>query len=160
MNVVTLLPSATEIVCALGHEASLVGRSHECDFPPSVKRLPALTAARLPVDAPSGEIDRAVKSLLAQALSIYQVDADRLAALKPDLVVTQSQCDVCAVSEAEVVHALAEVAGTSPRIVSLAPRRLEDVWQDLVRVGEALGAPDQARRLVQELRARIAAVVA
>jgi iron complex transport system substrate-binding protein len=163
MNVVTLLPSATEIVCALGHEQSLVGRSHECDFPPSVTRLPALTRARLPSGyggTPSGQIDAAVKALLSQALSIYEVDAQRLAGLRPDLVVTQSQCDVCAVSEAEVVHALGALAGTRTRVVSLAPRRLEDVFHDLERVGEALGAQARAVSLVKELRARVDTVVA
>src|SRR5947209_1468570 len=136
MNVVTLLPSATEIVCALGHEGSLVGRSHECDFPPSVKRLPALTSARLPHDASSGEIDRAVKALLSKTLSVYDVDAEKLAALRPDVVVTQSQCEVCAVSESDVVHALGQLSGVAPRIVSLAPQKLDDVWQDLQRVGD------------------------
>jgi iron complex transport system substrate-binding protein len=160
MNVVTLLPSATEIVCALGHEASLVGRSHECDFPPSVKRLPALTSARLPHTATSAEIDRAVKALVEKALSVYDVDAGKLAALKPDLVVTQSQCDVCAVSESDVVHALGQLSGVAPRIVSLAPKKLDDIWQDLVRVGDALGVPQKADQLVTILRARIADVVA
>jgi iron complex transport system substrate-binding protein len=155
MNVVTLLPSATEIVCALGREPDLVGRSHECDFPPSVKRLPALTAPKLPVDAPSAEIDRAVKSLLSQALSIYAVDAERLAALKPDLVVTQSQCDVCAVSEEDVVHALHEASGADTKIVSLAPKKLDDVFHDLVRVGEALGVADKGKSVAARLRARV-----
>jgi iron complex transport system substrate-binding protein len=159
MKVVSLLPSATEIVCALGHDASLVGRSHECDYPPSVRRLPALTSARLPVDAPSAEIDRAVKSLLAKALSIYDVDAEKLASLQPDLVVTQSQCDVCAVSESDVVHALSQL-GVAPRIVSLAPQRLDDIWEDLRRVGDALGSRERAVSLVEELRARIGAVAA
>jgi iron complex transport system substrate-binding protein len=159
MKVVSLLPSATEIVCALGHEASLVGRSHECDFPPSVRRLPALTSARLPVDAPSAEIDRAVKSLLAKALSIYDVDAEKLASLQPDLVVTQSQCDVCAISESDVVHALSQL-GVAPRIVSLAPRRLDDIWDDLRRVGDALGSRERALSVATELRARVEAVAA
>jgi iron complex transport system substrate-binding protein len=160
VNVVTLLPSATEIVCALGRESWLRGRSHECDFPPSVRQLPVLTAPQLPADAPSGEIDRAVKSLLSRALSIYKVDAERLASLAPDLIVTQSQCDVCAVSEADVIHALAEVAGGAPRIVSLAPKNLEDVLDDLGRVGAALDAREAAASLVAGLRARIAAVSA
>src|SRR5262245_51819304 len=159
-RIVSLIASATEIVCALGHEASLVGRSHECDFPPSVQRLPALTRARIPTEAPSGEIDRAVKSLLSQALSIYEVDAERLAALGPDLVVTQSQCDVCAVSEEEVVQALSQATGTHARIVSLAPKRLGDVWDDLSRVGEALGATAAAEVLVELLRARVDDVAA
>jgi iron complex transport system substrate-binding protein len=156
VNVVTLLPSATEIVCALGRESWLVGRSHECDFPPSVRRLPVLTAPQLPADAPSGEIDRAVKSLLSRALSIYKVDAERLAALAPDLIVTQSQCDVCAVSEADVAHALAQAAGGAPRIISLAPKKLEDVLDDLRRVAAALDARDAGEALIAALRARIA----
>ncbi len=135
-----------------------MGRSHECDFPPSVRALPVLTAPQLPLEASSREIDRAVKSLLSQALSIYKVDAERLAALQPDLVVTQSQCDVCAVSEEDVIRALGDMAGRAPRIVSLAPRRLDDLWQDLRRVGEALDASDEAEALVGRLRARVAAV--
>src|SRR5258705_4880361 len=101
-RVVCLLASGTEIVCALDCGERLVGRSHECDQPPWVKKLPAVTTPRLDTRAPSGEIDRSVRALVAQALSVYTVDAARLAALERDLLVTQVQCEVCAVSLRDV----------------------------------------------------------
>src|SRR6266511_5960772 len=106
-RIVSMIASATEIVCALGFESDLVGRSHECDFPPSVKRLPVCTAPRFEVHGSSLQIDQRVKSLLEQALSIYRVDAELLRLLQPDVIVTQSQCEVCAVSEKDVEEALA-----------------------------------------------------
>src|SRR4051812_12937739 len=108
LRVVTLIASATEIVCALGCEALLVGRSHECDHPASVKKLPQLTAPRIDVSGSSREIDERVKSAVKEALSVYSVDARALEAVGPDVIVTQSQCEVCAVSLADVSRALAE----------------------------------------------------
>jgi iron complex transport system substrate-binding protein len=156
--IVTLLPSATEIVCALGQEARLVGRSHECDFPSSVQALPALTAPAFEPGGSSAEIDRDVKSLLSRALSVYRVDAEKLAALRPSLIVTQTQCDVCAVSEDEVRAALASVTGVQPRIVSLAPKRLADVWRDIWRVADALDVPSHGAALVARLEQRVVEV--
>ena len=106
-RIVTMIASATEIVCALGFERDLVARSHECDYPPSVKKLPICTVPRFEVDGSSLEIDQRVKSLLEQASSIYRVDAALLRELRPDVIVTQAQCDVCAVSEKDVELALA-----------------------------------------------------
>src|SRR5436305_7262168 len=97
LRVVSLISSATEMVCALGGEEELVGRSHECDFPPSVKRLPQLTEPKFALDGSSAQIDERVKELLRSALSVYRVDAEQLNALAPDVIVTQSQCEVCAV---------------------------------------------------------------
>src|SRR5712664_3147688 len=97
-RIVSLIASATEIVCALGFEDQLVGRSHECDYPPAVRRLPVCTAPRFDVHGPSREIDRRVKSVLQDAASVYRVDDELLRRLRPDVIVTQSQCEVCAVS--------------------------------------------------------------
>src|SRR6202040_568649 len=101
-RIVTLLPSATEIVCALGFEDQLVGRSHECDFPRSVARVPGLTEPKFDPEGTSAEIDQRVKKIVGDALSVYRVDAAKLRELRPDVIVTQSQCEVCAVSERDV----------------------------------------------------------
>ena len=158
MRIVTLLPSATEIVCALGFEAALIGRSHECDFPPSVARLPALTEAKFNPEGTSAEIDQRVKKIVADALSVYRVDAPKLRELRPDVIVTQSQCEVCAVSESDVEAAVAEWLGTRPRIVSLAPYALEDVFTDMQRVADSLGASARGVELVAQLRNRLVAI--
>ena len=157
-RIVTLLPSATEIVCALGFESDLVGRSHECDYPPSVARLPALTEAKFNPEGTSAEIDRRVKKIVADALSVYRVDAPKLRELRPDVIVTQSQCEVCAVSETDVEAAVAEWLGARPKIVSLAPYALNDVFTDMQRVADALGASARGVELVASLRARLSAI--
>jgi iron complex transport system substrate-binding protein len=157
-RIVTLLPSATEIVCALGFEAELVGRSHECDYPPSVARLPALTEAKFNAEGTSAQIDQRVKKIVADALSVYRVDAPKLRELRPDIIVTQSQCEVCAVSENDVEAAVAEWLGARPRIVSLAPYGLDDIFTDMQRVADALGAPARGVELVATLRNRLAAI--
>ncbi len=157
-RIVSLLPSATEIVCALGFENDLVGRSHECDFPASVTRLPALTEAKFNPEGSSAEIDQRVKQIVRDALSVYRVDAPRLRELRPDVIVTQSQCNVCAVSESDVEAAVADWLGTQPRIVSLAPYALDDVFIDMQRTADALGAPDRGKTLVEGLRERLAAI--
>ena len=159
MRVVSLLPSATEIVCALGGDADLVGVSHECDFPPSVRQLPALTSARLSSTATSLEIDQAVRTVIHNALSIYTVDQRRLAELSPELILTQDLCQVCAVSLDEVRSAVARLANREQiRIVSLSPTRLRDVFLDIERVGNALGRIDAASELLRQLGSRISAV--
>jgi iron complex transport system substrate-binding protein len=158
-RIVSLLPSATEIVCALGFENQLVGRSHECDFPPEVARLPALTSPKFNPEGSSIEIDERVKKILADALAVYRVDAGRLRALKPDVIVTQSQCDVCAVSMSDVEEAVAQwIGGAPPRIVSLAPYALDDVFEDMRRVAAQLGAPERGDELVARMRARMSAI--
>jgi iron complex transport system substrate-binding protein len=157
-RIVSLLPSATEIVCALGFEDQLVGRSHECDFPHSVTHLPALTSPKFNPEGTSAEIDQRVKTILSEALAVYRVDAERLRDLKPDVIVTQSQCDVCAVSMREVEDAVAQWTGAQPRVVSLAPYALEDVFADMERVGTALGAVDKANDVVGRLKARMRAI--
>jgi iron complex transport system substrate-binding protein len=158
-RIVSLIASATEIVCALGFEDQLVGRSHECDFPESVKRLPICTAPKIDVHASSGVIDANIKTILRDGLSVYCVDAEKLRELKPDFIVTQTQCEVCAVSQRDVEAALCDWVESRPTVVSLAPQCLGDVWTDIRRVGDALGAEDrQIRRVLANIQARIEAI--
>ncbi len=157
-RIVSLLASATEIVCALGLGPHLVARSHECDEPPEVRALPCVSEACLDPTRPSGEIDRQVKDRLRRALSLYRVDTDALGALRPDVIVTQTQCEVCAVSLGDVERALAEWAGSQPRLVSLRPNALADIWADIRRLAEALGVPARGEALVADLEGRMAAL--
>jgi iron complex transport system substrate-binding protein len=154
-RVVSLLPSATEIVCALGFEEALVGRSHECDYPESVRRLPACTAPKFDAVGSSREIDQSVREVAARALSVYAVDERLLRELKPDLIVTQSQCEVCAVSLDEVQRVVEEFAGTRPRILCLNPQTLADIWEDVQRTADALGEPQRGFDLVSALWSRV-----
>ncbi|MEW6305442.1 MAG: cobalamin-binding protein [Verrucomicrobiota bacterium] len=158
-RVISLLPSCTEIVCALGEGDKLVGRSHECDYPPSVRRLPVCTEAKVNSAASSGEIDQQVKSLLENALSLYRVDVEKLKALKPDLILTQAQCEVCAVSLSDVERALGEWVGSKPQVISLSPQRLAQVWDDIRRVAEALGLEDNGKSVLKELKNRCVDVI-
>src|SRR5262249_1521517 len=157
-RIVTLLPSATEIVCALGFSNELVGRSHECDFPREIEGLPPLTEPKFKVEGSSAEIDNRVKQIVGDALSVYRVDAARLRELRPDVIVTQSQCEVCAVSESDVEAAVAEWLGVKPRIVSLAPYSLADVFDDITRVADALGAGARGQEVVNRLRDRMKSI--
>jgi iron complex transport system substrate-binding protein len=157
-RVVSLIASATEIVCALGFERHLVGRSHECDHPESVRELPACTEPKFPVDGTSSEIDQRVKAVLQEALAVYRVDAERLRRLRPEVIVTQSQCEVCAVSLRDVERLACEWLDSRPRIVSLQPNSLADVWSDIGRVAEALGAAERGRELCAALQARMRAI--
>lgn len=159
LRVVSLLPSATEIVAALGCAHRLVGRSHECDFPAEVARLPALTASKLD-GGTSYAIDRQLRSMVQEGLAIYRVDAEGLRALAPDVIVTQDQCEVCAVGLKEVEAAVCAWTDRETRIVSLSPSSLADVWADMRRVADALGVADRGVALVMELETRIEAVAA
>lgn len=158
-RIISLIASATEIVCALGFEAQLVGRSHECDYPPSVKLLPQLTSPKFKVEGTSLEIDQRVKSIVEGALSVYRVDARMLEELKPTHIITQSHCEVCAVSLKDVEQAVCQLTGSRPVIVSLEPNSLDDVWADIRRVGEALGTSDHAEQLIDELQGRMDDIV-
>ena len=158
-RIVSLIASSTEIVCALGFGDQLVGRSHECDFPPWVQRLPVCTGPKFATDGTSYEIDQRVKAILAEGLSVYRVDAERLRALRPDVIVTQSQCEVCAVSLRDVEQAMCEWIESRPRIVSLEPYALADVWRDIATVATALGAAQRGVELVTRLRRRIEQIV-
>jgi iron complex transport system substrate-binding protein len=158
MRVVSLLPSATEIVCALGQGDQLVGRSHECDFPVGVRRLPAVTAPKLPLDGTSYEIDQRVRAIVQEGAAVYRVDVDALDALAPDVIVTQDQCDVCAVSRRDVEAALGRLVSSRPRLVTLEPNALDDLWRDMIKVADALGVPERGRALIAALQARFDAV--
>ena len=157
-RVVSLIASATEIVCALGEEASLVGRSHECDWPPSVRALPAVSRPAFPTAGGSRAVDQALKERLRRALSVYDVDAALLKALRPDLILTQTQCEVCAVSPADVARAVCELVARPARLLALEPNALGDVWRDVARVAGALGVAARGAALVAGLQARVAAV--
>jgi iron complex transport system substrate-binding protein len=155
-RIVSLLPSATEIACALGAGPDLVGRSHECDFPPELRGVPVLTSSRVASGSSSGSIDAHVRALVQDALSIYAVDQQRLAELAPDLILTQDLCRVCAVSLSDVQSAVARLAQRNEvQIVSLQPTRLLHVMQDIETVAQALGRPEQGRDLRASLEARI-----
>ena len=154
-RIVSLIASATEIVSALGFEDQLVGRSHECDYPPSVARLPVCTAPKFDVHGSSADIDRRVKTLLQDATSVYNVDAALLKSLRPDVIVTQSQCAVCAVSRDDVERAICAWVDSRPRVVTLEPNCLADVWTDIRRVAAALDARTRGEQLVQRLQHRM-----
>lgn len=160
VRLVSLLASATEMIYELGCLDQLVGRSHECDYPPEVLSLPVVSKAQIDINASSAEIDAQIKEqVLARkavqledpalkALSIYAIDVEQLQTLRPDVIFTQTQCEVCAVSERDVMQAIEQLIGLQPRLVSLAPYCLEDVWEDVLRVGRALERLEQAEILV------------
>ncbi len=155
-RIVSLLPSATEIVCALGAEAELVGISHECDFPASIRDRAVLTSSRLHAGGSSRDIDGAVRGLVRDALSIYAVDDAKLAALAPDVIVTQDLCEVCAVSLDDVRAAVARLAlREAVQVISLSPTTLHDVLDDVVRVARGIGRTEAGIDVRAALSARI-----
>jgi iron complex transport system substrate-binding protein len=157
-RIVSLLASATEMVCSLGLKRDLVGRSHECDYPPTILELPVCTMPRFDVHGSSVEIDRRVKESLQTETSVYHVDAELLRQLRPDVIITQAQCEVCAVSFKDVEQAVCSWHGSRPRIVTLKPDCLEDVWSDIAGVAVALQVPDRGSQLLTALRQRIQAI--
>jgi len=140
------------MVCALGARADLVGRSHECDFPPGVEEVPVLTSARIGPLPSSRAIDSAVRDALRDALSIYQIDLPRLLETRPEVIVTQDLCEVCAVSLDDVRSAVARLASQDVRIVTLHPTTLDDIWADIGRIADALGRTSAASAVVHDLR--------
>lgn len=155
LRIVSLLPSATEIVAALGLTDAIVGRSHECDFPREIQDRPVCTEAQLNSEKPSAQIDADVRDLVQKALSIYKIQIDVLEHLKPTHIVTQDQCDVCAVNFAEVEKAVAELTNSNPKIISLQPKVLSDVWADIERVAATIGVESQP--LLTQLHSRVEA---
>jgi iron complex transport system substrate-binding protein len=159
-RIVSLIASATEIVCALGLRDRLVGRSHECDYPADVLQLPVLTAPKFKVEGTSAEIDARVREIVRDGLSVYRVDGEALKNLAPDVIVTQDHCEVCAVSLADVDAATCTWTGQRVEIVSLKPDSMADVYADIRRVARALGAQEAGEMLVQEMQRRLDAVAA
>ena len=157
MRIVSLLPSATELICALGLEKQLVGVTHECDYPHSIVGLPVVTRSLIPAGLPSGEIDTLVKSQLTDDTALYSLHMPVLEALKPDLIVTQALCDVCAVAADEVNAAACGLPG-NPQVVNLEPMRLSEVFDTLELLGEAADCATQAKRVRAALEARVDAV--
>src|SRR4051812_35078640 len=153
-RVVTLLPAATEIVAALGDPGLLVGISHECDYPASVQQLPRVTATPIDIAAPSRTIDREVRSLRDSGRPVIAVDAAEIRRLAPDIIITQSLCDVCAVSDGDV-HRLASVLDPAPAVVSLGARNVSEIWEDIRMVGRALDMEKEAEELVLGLQRRL-----
>ncbi len=152
-RVVSLIPSATEIVVALGLGEHLVGRSHECDYPALVQTLPVCTATNLNSERPSRAIHDQVTELLQSALGIYRLDLEQLKQLQPTHIVTQAQCEVCAVSLADVEQALTQITNQAIQVISLQPNVLAHVWQDMERVAIVLGCDSQP--IIQQLQSRI-----
>lgn len=154
-RIVSLLPSSTEIVCALGLEDALVGITHECDYPPTVAGNPRLTSSRISHETmTSSEIDHAVRSQLDGHGSIYNLDEERLRELRPDLIITQELCDVCAVSYKTVERA-ARMFDAECRVVSLEPNSIADIFENIMLVGELTGRESRAGELVEQLSARL-----
>ena len=158
LNIVSLIPSATEMVCALGCQAQLKGRSHECDFPPGISDLPICTAPNLSVDGTSQEIHERVSGILQNALSVYRVEMDIIRDLKPDIIVTQTQCDVCAVSFTDVEKALKECLEIQPTVISLHATNLQGVWDDIQRVAQGLGKEQEGQKLLATYQTRVSTI--
>lgn len=156
MRIASLLSSSTEMLFALGLGEQVVAISHECDFPPAARQKPRVTRTTLAADAASGRIDEQVRELIQQGRPLYELDVARLAQLQPDLIVTQAQCDVCAIRHADVLDAVATTpALRHARVVSLNPQSLEDVLADVLRIGAAADRAEAARQYVAALRERI-----
>jgi iron complex transport system substrate-binding protein len=153
------------MIAALDCLDQMVGRSHECDYPPAVGGLPVVSTVQIDITKSSAEIDAQVRQIAQKmhkpenpalnALSIYAIDVAMLQGLRPDVIFTQTQCEVCAVSERDVTQAVAQLTGLKPRVVSLTPYRLQDVWEDILRVGLVLGKRDQAQALVEKYQQRL-----
>src|SRR6476659_4938865 len=158
VRVVSFLPAATEIAYALGAGDCLVGRSHECDYPPQVKELPVVSRPSLAIDQlAQSEIDEAVSGMLASGQSLYLVDEQLLRTLRPDFVFTQDLCQVCAPSGNELTRALAEMS-PRPTMIWLTPRNLSEIEENILAIGEATDTTDAATALVAKNRGRIARV--
>lgn len=157
MRIASLVPSATEMLFALGLGGDVVGVTHECDHPTEAARLPHLTRTVLPAGLSAGEIDAAVKEVVGEGRALYELDEERLAELAPDLIVTQAVCEVCAVSYEDVVAVAARLPGP-PRVLQQDPSTLGEVLEDVTRLGEAAGIAERAGQIRSELEERLEAV--
>ena len=157
-RIVSLLPSATEIVASVGHKDGLVGRSHECDFPLGVETLPVCTRPRVKLDGSSLEIDRKVKEIVGKVLSVYEVLNDTLKDASPDVIVTQNLCEVCAVSLPDVEAAVSDWVGGDIDIVSLNAESTAAVYDDIRRVAAALNAVDTGAEVVERMQSRFSEI--
>jgi len=158
MKVVSLLPSATEIISRLGLEKNLVGVSHECDFPESVALLPKLTSSSINTELSSSNIHKSVMEVMKRAVSVYDLNLELLTSLKPDFIITQDLCDVCAVSFEQVEQACQEVLDKNARIISLKPKVLRDIWDDVQNVADQLSVNEKGREFHEEMESRIKAL--
>ena len=159
MRIVSLLPAATEIVAALGAMGRLVGVSHECDFPPQVRSLPRVTRSRIDPSLPSGAIDRAVTEARRTGVPTVEVDVELVAHLRPDVLIAQSVCEVCAIGEADLARVVTTLIPI-PWVVTLHAHTLNGVLEDIVKVGEVLELRDEAEELLAGLRYRLRRVAA
>ncbi len=153
MKLVSLLPSATEILVKLGLEKNLVGVSHECDYPETVQSLPRLTSTRVNPSLDSSAIHKSVLEVMRNAVSVYDLDVELLKSLKPDFIVTQDLCDVCAVSFSQVEQACRELLGA--KIISLKPKKLGDIWNDVLSTAETLGVKQKGQQFLEEVDERV-----
>jgi iron complex transport system substrate-binding protein len=158
LRIVSLIASSTEIVHALGFGDQMVGRSHECDFPTQVKELPVCTGPKFKTHGTSYEIDQRVKEIVQESLSVYRVDAEKLNELKPTHIITQAQCEVCAVSLKDVEEAACQIITSNPLIISLQPDSLADIFEDVRRIAKGLGVIPVGEMMVAQLKSRMEAV--
>tara|TARA_Y100000741_G_scaffold364637_1_gene356350 strand:- start:869 stop:1792 length:924 start_codon:yes stop_codon:yes gene_type:complete len=155
MRIISLISSATEIICNLGCSDFLVGISHECDYPETIIDLPVCSEPRFNVDGSSIEVDNQVKSLLQEALSIYRIREDKISELNPDIIITQSQCNVCAVSIDDVQNALKKNLKINPQVISLEPNTLNDVWMDIKKLGIKINENLAADKIISTINNEI-----
>lgn len=154
-RIISLLPAATEMICALGLEHQLVGRSHECDYPSSIVNLPVCSSAKFISGSNSAEIDKQVKEILSDSLSIYEVDSALIKQLSPDIIITQAQCEVCAVSLNDVELALKDLLEKECQIISLEPHGLDDIYREIQLLANQLGVPEAGVELLELSEERI-----
>ncbi|MDB9509756.1 cobalamin-binding protein [Kamptonema animale CS-326] len=156
LRIVSLIPSATEILQILGLTGSIVGRSHECDYPPEIQQLPICTQPKFNPEGTSGEIHNRVTELLQNALSVYKVEIETLEQLQPTYILTQAQCEVCACSLVEVEQAVSTLVNSKPEIISLQPNLLAEVWTDIQRVADIIGV--DGKSAIEQLKSRVDAI--
>lgn len=149
LKIISLLPAATEIVCALGLEQQLIGRSHECDYPESIQKLPVCSSAKFLSGSDSAAIDAQVKEILSEALSVYTIDRELIKSLAPDIIITQAQCEVCAVNLNDVEKALNDQMDKECRIISLSPGGLQDIYRDISYLAEQLNVEKSGAELLE-----------